>query len=267
MPSIALPVSLRGQLLYGNRVFNPVSLFAASEPGILLDPSDLTTMFQDSAGTTPVTAAGQPVGRILDKSGNGYHATASGTSRPTYQVDAGGRGFLSFDGVDDFLVTPTITTGVNKSQAFIGIRKLSDATRGSVFELTAILTNRISLEAPQANGSANYGFASGGTVTAFATSANSFAAPESAVLTGLGDISAPSAILRRNGVQVGQSTTNQGTGNYANAQMWIGRRTGTTLPFNGQLYGLIVRFSTTNLDESVISQTERWMGGKTGVTI
>ena len=41
-------------------------LFANGEPGFWLDPSDLSTMYQDS--TTPVTAVEQPVGLILDKS-------------------------------------------------------------------------------------------------------------------------------------------------------------------------------------------------------
>ena len=44
------------------------ALFANSEVGAWYDPSDLTTMFQDRAGTTPVTADGQTVGLILDKS-------------------------------------------------------------------------------------------------------------------------------------------------------------------------------------------------------
>ena len=43
------------------------ALFAAGEQGAWYDPSDLTTLFQDAAGTTPVTAVEQPVGRILDK--------------------------------------------------------------------------------------------------------------------------------------------------------------------------------------------------------
>jgi len=47
--------------------FNPLSLFAAGEQGAWYDPSDLTTLFQDSAGTTPVTALEQPVGLMLDK--------------------------------------------------------------------------------------------------------------------------------------------------------------------------------------------------------
>lgn len=48
--------------------FSPSSLFAASEVGAWYDPSDLSTRFQDSVGTTPVTADGQPVGLVLDKS-------------------------------------------------------------------------------------------------------------------------------------------------------------------------------------------------------
>lgn len=44
------------------------ALFAAGEQGVWYDPADFSTMFQDSAGTTPVTAAGQPVGLMLDKS-------------------------------------------------------------------------------------------------------------------------------------------------------------------------------------------------------
>lgn len=44
------------------------ALFANSEVGAWYDPSDLSTMFQDREGTTPVTADGQPVGLILDKS-------------------------------------------------------------------------------------------------------------------------------------------------------------------------------------------------------
>ena len=44
------------------------SLFANGEQGMVYDPSDMSTLFQDSAGTTPVTAVEQPVGLVLDKS-------------------------------------------------------------------------------------------------------------------------------------------------------------------------------------------------------
>lgn len=60
------------------------AMFASGEQGAWYDPSDLSTMYQDAAGTIPVTAVGQPVGKILDKSGRGNHATQSTTaSRPT----------------------------------------------------------------------------------------------------------------------------------------------------------------------------------------
>ena len=52
-------------------LFSPAMLFTGSITGGWYDPSDFSTMFQDAAGTTPVTAVGQPVGRILDKSGRG----------------------------------------------------------------------------------------------------------------------------------------------------------------------------------------------------
>ena len=51
--------------------------------GAWFTPEDMSTMFQDAAGTTPVTAMEQPVGKVLDISGNGNHATQSVTaSRP-----------------------------------------------------------------------------------------------------------------------------------------------------------------------------------------
>lgn len=58
----------RRAALFGGVSFSPLSLFAASEPGFWYDPSDISTLFQDAAGTTPVTAAGQSVGLVLDKS-------------------------------------------------------------------------------------------------------------------------------------------------------------------------------------------------------
>ena len=52
----------------GNLTALARSMFAMGEQGFFYDPNDLSMMFQDAAGTVPVTAAGQPVGLILDKS-------------------------------------------------------------------------------------------------------------------------------------------------------------------------------------------------------
>lgn len=63
--------------------FNPSRLFRSGEQGVWYDPSDLSTLFQDSAGTIPVTGVEQPVGLMLDKSGRGNHASQpTTTARP-----------------------------------------------------------------------------------------------------------------------------------------------------------------------------------------
>lgn len=55
--------------------FSPAALFVGGVQGAWYDPSDLSTMFDTSAGTTPVAMPGQgaavPVGLMLDKSQNG----------------------------------------------------------------------------------------------------------------------------------------------------------------------------------------------------
>jgi hypothetical protein len=48
--------------------FDPIDLFYNSEDGIYRDYSDRSTMFQDKVGSIAVTADGQPVSLILDKS-------------------------------------------------------------------------------------------------------------------------------------------------------------------------------------------------------
>jgi len=49
-------------------VFSPSELFASGEEGCWYDPSDFTTLYADTAGTTAITAVEQPVGLMLDKS-------------------------------------------------------------------------------------------------------------------------------------------------------------------------------------------------------
>jgi len=88
--------------------FSPASLFAGGIAGAWYGPSDLSTLFQDSAGTTPVTTAGQPVGLMLDNSGNDNHATqTTAARRPTYQT---GPARATIDKVGDRLIV-TVPTG------------------------------------------------------------------------------------------------------------------------------------------------------------
>lgn len=249
---------------------NPIPpLFANDEPGVWYDPSDLDTLFQDTAGTIPVTTAGQTVARMNDRSGNGYHATQpTAAARPTYQTD-GTYHWLSFDGVDDFMVTPTITPGIDKAQVFAGVRKLSDAATALLVEISPSMNSNngaFYIGAPGSSGQPGYAFATKGTIqsTAFVTAG--YESPVSSVVSGLSDISGDRAILRIDGTQVDQKTSDQGTGNYLAYPMYIGRRGGTSLPFNGNIYSLVTRFGA-NLETGTIETTETYVAGKTGVDL
>jgi hypothetical protein len=103
--------------------FLPTDLFAAGEQGVYFDPGDITTLFQDTAGTIPVTAVGQAVALIKDKSGRGHDATQSTAGyRPTWQIDPGGHGYLLFDGVNDYMATGNINlTGTAQVTATVGL--------------------------------------------------------------------------------------------------------------------------------------------------
>jgi len=71
-------------------LFSPADLFTGGELGAYYDISDISTLFQDQAGTIPVTASGQFVKHIKDLSGNGRHLTMSlDTDYWVYQITSG----------------------------------------------------------------------------------------------------------------------------------------------------------------------------------
>jgi hypothetical protein len=87
----------------------------ASGSLLWFDASDPSTLFQNSAGTIPVTAAGQPIGLWRDKSGHGYDATqTSSTQKPTYVPSSqNGLAALNFTPGADFAHDQGLTTSFN----------------------------------------------------------------------------------------------------------------------------------------------------------
>lgn len=83
--------------------FTPLSL----APLVWFDASDASTLFTDSALTTPATADGDAVGGWKDKSGNGYHATqASGPNKAQLKTAIqNGRNVVRFNGTSSVLDT------------------------------------------------------------------------------------------------------------------------------------------------------------------
>lgn len=84
MTSLALALRPTAAAMARSQISRALALLRSPKCVLWQDASDLSTLFQDSAGTTPVTTVEQPVGRILDKSGNGRHfIQATPASRPT----------------------------------------------------------------------------------------------------------------------------------------------------------------------------------------
>jgi hypothetical protein len=109
--------------------FSPAQVFTGSAAGLWLDPSDISTGFQDSAGTTPQTASGQPTGKRLDKSGRGNHVLqASAGARPEYDV-IGGISSDFMDGSDDGYSTAAFAGGTLTStmDCFVAVKRTSTA--------------------------------------------------------------------------------------------------------------------------------------------
>lgn len=249
--------------------FLPTDLFAASEKGVWYDPGDLATLFQDAAGTTPVTAAGQPVGKMLDKSGNNAHASQSTAGkRPIWRVDQYGYGYLEFDGVDDFMSTSAINlTSTARVTASVGL--LVDPAKATAG--TAICTggdpNAVNgtflIGAPSST--ADHSFYLRGTTTIKATMPNAVVGDD--ILTGVFDIGQATKELelipRLSGTvstSITWTGTNAGTGNFGNQPLYIGSLGGTGVFFQGHIYGVVVRGATSTSTQ--ITQTEDWINRK-----
>ena len=85
------------------RLTDPIDLFPNGEQGLWWDASSTNYMTQDSAGTIPVTVATDPVGLMIDRTGNGNDGVQATTSlKPLYQTTPSR---IEFDKVDDVLST------------------------------------------------------------------------------------------------------------------------------------------------------------------
>lgn len=244
--------------------FNPLSLFAAGAAGGWYDPSDISTLWQDSARTIPVTAHGDPVGAIDDKSGNGNHLIqATAGFRPLYQV-AGALKYLMFDGVDDRLSAASFTfadaSGFNSQvlgisfDAATGVEtaiSISDAAgtpkRQDIRKNVATLENLILNTAGAASTD------TGPTVSA------GVACVFSATL-GSGNL----LDARKDGVSDG-ATAASGSLNTGAVPLYLGCRNNAADFVNGNIYAAIWLSREPTATE--LSDMEAWAAARAGVTL
>lgn len=227
---------------------NPLELFAAGEQGIWYDLSDFSTLFQDSAGTTPVTAAGQPIGKIIDKSGRGNHATQpTAGSRPTLQQDAHGRYFIQGNG--RWMFTGAINFSATDKISMWSIDRNMSSSLCFPIELTADSTVNNGAFCRYVDGGENIGLR--GTVferSLTTTPTTPFTRMYHYALDIGAAAQADELACRINGgvrvLSVGVAGP-AGGGNFANAAINILARNGGSYPMQGGFYEIIVRGAET----------------------
>jgi hypothetical protein len=176
--------------------------------------------------------------------------------------------YLSYDGINDSLATASFAWGTDKATVVAGVRKLSDAATGILVESSddsGSQNGSFRLSAPQSSVEF-YRFRSRGTLPADAgTTSSIYGAPTTNVLTGIGNISGDTSTLRIDGIQVAQTTTDQGTGNFLTYPVYFGARAGASLFFNGREYSNVGINRLLTTDE--LAALESWTAGKNGVTL
>lgn len=111
----------------GAAAFSPPSIAGLK---VWYDLSDITTLFQDSAGTTPVAADGDVIGRMNDKSGIGNNAAQGTTAnKPLYKTNIqNGLPALKTDLVNDYMVATLAVSVTNPFTIFVCYNSYGDTT-------------------------------------------------------------------------------------------------------------------------------------------
>lgn len=122
---------LSAEIVVSTATHPVLSLFENTEKGFWFDFEDMSNLYQDSAGTIPVTAPSQPIGRVLDKSGNGNHAAqTTNSNRPEFRSNG-----TYFDGNNRFLKTIGNIDygGSNNVEIFLKIESLYSSNKAYFF--------------------------------------------------------------------------------------------------------------------------------------
>jgi len=231
-----------------------------------------TNTFTATAGTLTATVVGSVLTADIRPTNQTVTLPAyqSVTSSTVYDT-AGFPQYIKYNGSNQFLSTASVDfTATAQMSVFAGVRKLSDSYEMIVEQSVAVGSNLGTFAVGVGSGlsgttASAYFSASHGSavisVNQIAQTASAYAAPLTNVLATQCDISGNSVILRLNGSQVATASGSQGTGNYGNYTLYFGMRAGTSLPFNGQEYQMIIVGKT--LTAAQITSTETFVNGKT----
>ena len=248
----------------------PVSILGANLK-MWIDFSDFATLYQDNAGTTPVTATGQQMGKAIDKSGNGNHIIQP-TSAKRGLVSAAYPGCVTLDGVDDSYYTASTLdlSAVSAVTVYLSFRQQNEIGSQCLLEHSPdYSTNRaFNMFSPISTSPSRtaIGYKGGGSKGLIYY--NSLAdAPVKKVIVASVDLAQSLGLItacRMNGVvrTPTAAETNLGGGNFLNAVLYIGGRAGTSLYSASDLCQIAI--ATGIQSSGVMAQMEDFLNSKIG---
>lgn len=244
----------------GSSAFDPASLFTgAGGAWYEIAPA---YVYQTTDTSTP-GVVGQPVGRVTDRSGNGFHLTqGTAASRPVLR-QSGSLYYLEFDGTNDFLSVASFTyvdaSGFNGQAVGVSFDTIAAGTP-CVFQCDNGAGKRQDL---RRNAGVLESVVLDTTPTAFVDSAASVTATEVCVLSatlGTGKL----VECRKNGATNG-TTAVSGTLNTGTNSFFLGCRNSAADFLDGNFYGGIWLGREPTTTER--ANMESWCASKCGVTL
>ena len=226
----------------GFPVTSPETGLTIEDVAVWYDPSDLTTMFQDEAGTVPVTAHGQTVRKLLDKSGNDQHLIGNAT----FQEVAGVR-TLFFDGSTNYFTgTADLGSSGNCSMIMAVDMRESDSNDWPL-NFNGTGTNSFRFFNSAARVALRLRNSLGSNITFYGPETTEPFDMVSVIIDGDNE----DVTFLYEG-ETTQTNTSAGTTTFGEAVLDLGRRSNGGNIFNGHLYGLVITsgiISDTNREE------------------
>ena len=238
-------------------------LFKNGEPGLWLDPTDMATMFQNAAGTVPVTAAGQPVMLIRDKSGNGNHVELKNA---TYALDVYGKPYIeSVIGTAGRTVKSLDLSGVTQMTFWAGLTNYVKEPAGFFFEHSPSASGTPGAFSLMIPGTDKYQRHTTlwyrGDTTYTDLNIEGDEPPYTAYYTGMINSVAPQMRMRKNGHDKGVNNNVPG-GRFRDEVLYVLARNYSGNSFEGRLYQLVMRGGNTTDAEMLAA--EGFVAGKMG---
>lgn len=251
----------------GSTIIDPSTLFASGQKGLWIDPSDLTSLFKNTAETLPVTTAGDTVLSVRDKSGNG-HKWQAASGGPTYAL-SGIYPCLRFNGSQMLSTIASVDfTGSDKISAFFAVDR-QDASGSRI-----CMYNGYGLGA---GGWAFYADTGGtsGASTPVSNGANGY------IVCGQGGLGkfllssrldtsqatlADTLDMRLNGGKFNMGAgggSNPGAGDFGSYTNHLGAYAGVTFPFIGDVFGIVVVQGL--LSDAMMVGIENYLKSKMGL--